>query len=115
MKGKEKKTKEKTDSKKSKKVLKKIFNLKVLFSLLIIAIVFSVYQLMTRDKFVFSVSYLSSYSTNEAVDIDVAVYKKGEYGYYYTNSSFMVDSYTEKNLSEKIFDKLTNDNVKVTV
>ena len=115
MKGKEKKTKEKTDSKKSKKVLKKIFNLKVLFTLLIIAIVFSVYQLMTRDKFVFSVSYLSSYSTNEAVDIDVAVYKKGEYGYYYTNSSFMVDSYTEKNLSEKIFDKLTNDNVKVTV
>ena len=115
MKGKEKKTKEKTDSKKCKKVLKKIFNLKVLFTLLIIAIAFSIYQLMTRDKFVFSVSYLSTYSTNEDVDVDVAVYKKGDYGYYYTNNSFMVDSYTEKNLSEKIFDKLTNDNVKVTV
>ena len=114
MESKIKKTKEKTVSPKVKKALKKVFNLKVLFALLVIAIAFSIFQLVTRDKFVFDVTYLSTYSADENVDVDITVYKKGEFGYY-TNSAYLLDSGSGKNLSEKLLDKLTNDNVKLTV
>ena len=111
MEGKEKKAKRKFDSSKMKKVCKKIFTLKTLFIFMIIAVGFSIYQLLTRDKFVFDVSYLSSYSTSEDVDVDITVYSKNDRTSYNGTSNY----YKKQTLSDKLFDKLTNDNVKVTV
>ena len=94
-----------------KKKLSKIFNLKVFLIIAILVILFSIYQLLTRDKFVFNFDTLSSYTVNDNIDFDITVYRDNDMSYrkYY--------EYEKQTLSDKLLDKFKNNkvNLKMTL
>ena len=89
-----------------KKIAKKVFSFKTLFIVAIIVIAFSIYQIVTRDKFMVEMTTLSSYSISDAADIELTVYDQKNI----TRGSSYKDDDT---LSDKVLGVFSNDNVKV--
>lgn len=89
-----------------KKIAKKVFSFKTLLLIAIIVIAFSLYQILTRDKFMVEMTTLSSYSISDDADIELTVYNQN-------NTNRGIQYKGDSTLSDKLLRILSNDKVKV--